>query len=86
MDQGLGASSSDCDPGIGGLRSEDGICNPGLENMKNKLSDDDIEIIKQLSKNIEKQETTILQDRFENLMGQNGKGHLRRRGTRTNTT
>jgi hypothetical protein len=35
--------------------------------MKKKLSDDDVEIIKQLSKNIEKQET-ILQDSFENLM------------------
>ena len=67
MDQGLGTQSSDCDPGIGGLQNEDGICNPGLENMKNKLSDEDVEIIKQLSKNIEKKET-ILQDRFEKLM------------------
>lgn len=66
MNQGLGTSSSDCDPGIGGLQTEDGICNPGLENMKNKLSDEDVEIIKQLSKNIEKKET-ILQDRFEKL-------------------
>jgi hypothetical protein len=66
MNQGLGTSSSDCDPGIGGLQTEDGICNPGLENMNNKLSDEDVEIIKQLSKNIEKKET-ILQDRFEKL-------------------
>lgn len=64
--QGLGTSSSDCEPGIGGLQKEDGICNPGLENMKNKLLDEDAEIIKELSKNIEKKET-ILQDRFEKL-------------------
>lgn len=64
--QGLGTSSSDCEPGIGGLQTEDGICNPGLEKMKNKVSNEDVEIIKELSKNIEKKET-ILQDRFEKL-------------------
>jgi hypothetical protein len=65
--QGQETSSSDCDPGIGRLETEEGICNPGLENMKNKLTDEDVEIVKQLSKNIEKKET-ILQDRFEKLM------------------
>jgi hypothetical protein len=35
--------------------------------MKSKLTDEDVDIIKQLSKNIEKKET-VLQDRFEKLM------------------
>lgn len=66
ISQGLGTSSSECDPGLGGLQNDDAICNPGLENMKNKLSDQDVEIIKKLSDNIEKKET-ILKDRFEKL-------------------
>lgn len=67
ISQGLGASSSECDPEEGGLQFEDGICNPGLENMKDKISDEDAEIIKKLSDNIDKKET-ILKDRFEKLM------------------
>jgi len=66
ISQGLGGPPSECDPGLGGLQNDDAICNPGLENMKNKLSDQDVEIIKKLSDNIEKKET-ILKDRFEKL-------------------
>ena len=71
QDQG---SKSECKPGVGHLEKEDlqkddALCNPGLENMKNKLADDnklDEELVNKLSKNIEKKET-VLKDRLEKL-------------------
>jgi len=65
---------SECDPGVGHLKKEDlqkddALCNPGLENMKNKLADDnklDEKLVNKLSKNIEKKET-VLKDRLEKL-------------------
>jgi hypothetical protein len=75
-------SSSDCQPGLGQLKSDDlqnlqssDLCNPGLENMKKKLDSEkeksgneklDDKIINKLSKNIEKKES-VLKDRFEKL-------------------
>lgn len=67
MNQGLVSPSSGCDPGVGKLKIENGLCNPGLENMNTKFSDEDAQIIKKLSNNIEKKET-ILKDRFEKLV------------------
>ena len=69
-----GGPKSECDPGLGDLQKEDlqnenALCNPGLENMKNKLADDnklDDELVNKLSKNIEKKET-VLKDRLEKL-------------------
>ncbi|MDW3667109.1 MAG: hypothetical protein QOA57_03045, partial [Nitrososphaeraceae archaeon] len=51
---------SECDPGVGHLQKEDlqkddALCNPGLENMKNKLAHDnklDEKLLNKLSKNI----------------------------------
>ncbi|MDW0195126.1 MAG: hypothetical protein QOK51_00500 [Nitrososphaeraceae archaeon] len=65
---------SECDPGVGHLQKEDlqkddALCNPGLENMKNKLADDnklDEKLVNKLSKNIEKKET-VVKDRLEKL-------------------
>ncbi len=65
---------SECGPGVGHLQKEDlqkddALCNPGLENMKNKLADDnklDEKLVNKLSKNIEKKET-VLKDRLEKL-------------------
>ena len=65
---------SKCNPGVGHLQKEDlqkddALCNPGLENMKNKLADDnklDEKLVNKLSKNIEKKET-VLKDRLEKL-------------------
>jgi hypothetical protein len=65
---------SECDPGVGHLQKEDlqkddALCNPGLENMKNKLDDDnklDEKLVNKLSKNIEKKDT-VLKDRLEKL-------------------
>ncbi|MDW0180109.1 MAG: hypothetical protein QOK78_04520 [Nitrososphaeraceae archaeon] len=65
---------SECEPGVGHLQKEDlqkddALCNPGLENMKNKLADDnklDEKLVNKLSKNIEKKET-VLKDRLEKL-------------------
>jgi hypothetical protein len=75
-------SLSDCQPGLGKLKSDDlqnlqssDLCNPGLENMKKKLESEeqksgndqlDDKIINKLSKNIEKKES-VLKDRFEKL-------------------
>ena len=72
--QDQGESKSKCHPGVGQLQKEDlqkddALCNPGLENMKNKLADDnklDEELVNKLSKNIEKKET-VLKDRLEKL-------------------
>ncbi|MDW0191811.1 MAG: hypothetical protein QOC23_07800 [Nitrososphaeraceae archaeon] len=65
---------SECEPGVGHLQKEDlqkddALCNPGLENMKNKLADDnklDEKLVNKLSKNIEKKET-VVKDRLEKL-------------------
>lgn len=74
--QGQGGPPSGCQPGLGQLQSdesddllsEDALCNPGLENMKNKLATDELDdnLVGQLSKNIEKKET-ILKDKLEKL-------------------
>ena len=72
--QDQGGSKSKCHPGVGHLEKEDlqkddALCNPGLENMKNKLAGDnklDEELVNKLSKNIEKKET-VLKDRLEKL-------------------
>jgi hypothetical protein len=81
--QGQDGSPSDCHPGLGKLKKEDpqnlqssDLCNPGLENMKNKLGNYqqgekgnnglDDKIINKLSDKINKKET-ILKDRFEKL-------------------
>jgi len=68
MNQGLGGPFSECQPGLGVLQSDDLICNPDLGNLKNKLSNDDLdeEIINKLGDNLEEKET-ILKDKFENL-------------------
>jgi len=80
--QGQDGSSSDCQPGLGKLKSDDlqnlqssDLCNPGLENMKKKLESEeeksgndklDDKIINKLSDNIGKKES-VLKDRFEKL-------------------
>ena len=84
--QGQAGSLPDCEPGLGKLKSDDlqnlqnnDLCNPGLENMKNKLGNYqqdgnknsgndqlDGKIINKLSDKINKKET-ILKDRFEKL-------------------
>jgi hypothetical protein len=71
--QGQGVPPSGCQPGLGQLEKEDlqsdnALCNPGLENMKNKLTNEalDDNLVNQLSKNIDKKET-ILKDKLEKL-------------------
>jgi hypothetical protein len=71
--QGQGVPLSGCQPGLGQLEKEDlqsdnALCNPGLENMKNKLTNEalDDNLVNQLSKNIDKKET-ILKDKLEKL-------------------
>jgi len=83
--QGQAGSLPDCNPGLGKLKSDDlqnlqssDLCNPGLENLKNKLGNYqqdqnkksgnglDDKIINKLSDKINKKET-ILKDRFEKL-------------------
>jgi hypothetical protein len=85
VNQGQDGSPSDCDLELGKLNKEDlqnlqssDLCNPGLENMKNKLgnyqqdenkksgNELDDKIINKLSDKINKKET-ILKDRFEKL-------------------
>ena len=70
---GQGGPPSGCHPGLGQLQSDDllsddVLCNPGLENMKNKLTNDELDddLVNQLSKNIDKKET-ILKDKLEKL-------------------
>jgi len=69
--QGQGGPPSGCQPGLGQLEKEDllsdnALCNPGLENMKNKVTNDELDdnLVNQLSKNIDKKET-ILKDKLE---------------------
>jgi hypothetical protein len=71
--QGQGVPPSGCQPGLGQLEKEDlqsdnALCNPGLENMKNKVTNDELDnnLVNQLSKNIDKKET-ILKDKLEKL-------------------
>src|SRR5574342_903733 len=71
--QGQGGPPSGCQPELGQLEKEDlqsnnALCNPGLENMKNKLVTDQLDdnLVSQLSKNIDKKET-ILKDKLEKL-------------------
>lgn len=71
--QGQGGPPSGCQPGLGQLEKEDlqsdnALCNPGLENMKNKVTNDELDdnLVNQLSKNIDKKET-ILKDKLEKL-------------------
>ena len=71
--QGQGGPPSGCQPGLGQLEKEDlqshnALCNPGLENMKNKVTNDELDdnLVSQLSKNIDKKET-ILKDKLEKL-------------------
>lgn len=73
--QGLGADNFQCQPGLGlgKLRSDDlqndnVLCNPGLENMKNKYANGNLDdnLINKLSKNIEKK-NTILKDKLQKL-------------------
>lgn len=65
---GLGGLSSECQPGlgVGSLQGDDIICNPGLENLQNKLSELDDEIIGELSNKLEKKED-VLKDKFQKL-------------------
>src|ERR1051325_7826863 len=70
--QGQGGPPNGCQPGLGQLDKEDlesdnALCNPGLENMKNKVTTAlDDNLVNQLSKNIDKKET-ILKDKLEKL-------------------
>jgi hypothetical protein len=71
--QGQGGPPAGCQPGLGQLEKEDlqsdnALCNPGLENMKNKVTNDELDnnLVNQLSKNIDKKET-ILKDKLEKL-------------------
>jgi hypothetical protein len=71
--QGQGVPPSGCQPGLGQLEKEDlqsdnALCNPGLENMKNKVTNEELDdnLVNQLSKNIDKKET-ILKDKLEKL-------------------
>ncbi len=71
--QGQGGPPSGCQPGLGQLEKEDlqsdyALCNPRLENMKNKVTNDELDdnLVSQLSKNIDKKET-ILKDKLEKL-------------------
>ena len=46
--QGQGGPQSGCHPGLGQLEKEDlqsdnALCNPGLENMKNKVTNDELD-------------------------------------------
>ncbi len=75
INQGLGPDNTECQPGLGlgklksdELQNDNILCNPGLENMKNKLADGNLDdkIVNKLSKNIDKKET-ILKDKLEKL-------------------
>ena len=68
-----GGPPAGCQPGLGQLDKEDlqsdnALCNPGLENMKNKVTNDELDnnLVNQLSKNIDKKEA-ILKDKLEKL-------------------
>jgi len=67
------------------LESDNAICNPGLENMKNKVTNNELDdnLVNQLSKNIDKKES-ILKDKLEKLR-ERMESNIRRRGTTTDT-
>lgn len=71
--QGQDASDSKCQPGLGQLESDDllndnALCNPGLENMQDKLTNEELDqnIINKLSDNVGNK-ATILKDKLEKL-------------------
>jgi hypothetical protein len=66
--KGLDELSSECQRGlgVGVLQGDDIICNPGLENLQNKVSELDDDIVGQLSDKLEKKKE-ILTDKFEKL-------------------
>jgi len=71
--QGQGSSGPDCHPGLGQLQEEDlqsdnALCNPGLENMQDKLTNEELDqdIINKLSDNVENK-AAILKDKLEKL-------------------
>ena len=66
--KGLEELSSECQRGlgVGVLQGDDIICNPGLENLQNKASQLDGDIVGQLSDKLEKKKE-ILADKFEKL-------------------
>ena len=71
--QGQGASGPDCQPGLGQLESDDllsdnALCNPGLENQQDKLTNEklDQDIINKLSDNVE-DKAAALKDKLEKL-------------------
>jgi hypothetical protein len=75
INNGLNGLTSECQPGLGlghlqpdDLQNDNLLCNPGLENMKNKYANGNLDdqIINKLSKNIDKKET-ILKDKLQKL-------------------
>lgn len=71
--QGQGASGPDCHPGLGQLESDDllsdnALCNPGLENQQDKLTNEELDqdIINKLSDNVE-DKAAALKDKLEKL-------------------
>lgn len=71
--QGQGASGPDCQPGLGQLESDDllsdnALCNPGLENQQDKLTNEELDqdIINKLSDNVE-DKAAALKDKLEKL-------------------
>lgn len=66
--KGQGGPNPECQPGLGGgnLQGDDIVCNPGLENLQNKLSEMDEEVIGELSDKLEKKEE-VLRDKFQKL-------------------
>lgn len=71
--QGQGAPGPDCQPGLGQLESDDllsdnALCNPGLENQQDKLTNEELDqdIINKLSDNVE-DKAAALKDKLEKL-------------------
>jgi hypothetical protein len=71
--QSEGASGSDCQPGLGQLERDDllsdnALCNPGLENQQDKLTNEELDqdIINKLSDNVE-DKAAALKDKLEKL-------------------
>lgn len=71
--QGQGGSGPDCQPGLGNLKSDDlqsdnALCNPGLENQQDKLTNEELDqdIINKLSDNVENK-AAVLKDKLEKL-------------------
>ena len=71
--QGQRGSGPDCQPGLGNLKSDDlqsdnALCNPGLENQQDKLTNEELDqdIINKLSDNVENK-AAVLKDKLEKL-------------------